>query len=349
MSKTQIGLTRRLFLGAALAAPALVPALSQAAEAPEVRAFDLLAVRDPQLGMQLALAQHFGLFQEEGIDVNLRWQQASGDVLTIMGGGFPIGIGNAFSQIALAAKNMPVKILTALADIAGAHGVVLAPGVHLSHPSELEGKRCAFTEGTNGPLMLAKLAQRYGFDHTKIHMINMNPSEGVVAAVHGDVHLLLSWQPFLYRLVTLGGTLYMTGDTLHFTNPPEVLSEENKLLHLHSTILVTQEWIETRPNTLKALLRALIKADVLFQTDRARAMTALQVVLRVPPEPLQVMTTASHYKVAISQELVNTYKFTSDWALGIHRIQAPANPDTGISTTLLEQVDASRVTWRARA
>ncbi|MBR0642380.1 ABC transporter substrate-binding protein [Plastoroseomonas hellenica] len=341
-------LSRRLLLGA-LAAPALLPSLGRAAEAPEVREFEFLGVRDPQLGMQLAVAQHYGLFREEGIDVTFRWQVSGGEVLTVMGSGFPIGVGSPFGQIALAAQNMPVKILAGLADISDTQGLVLAPGVTIAHPRELEGKRCAFTQGNNSPLMLVKLAQRFGFDHTKIRMINMNPSEGVVAAARRDVDMLLAWQPFLHRLTTMGGSLYITGGRLHFTSPPEVLPERDKLLYAHSTILVTQEWIETRPNTLKALLRALIKADAVFRADRPRAMAAMQQVLRIPPEPLEVMAEANRYEVAISPELVNTYTFTSDWAVGIRRIPAPANPDTGISTTLLEQVDPSHVTWRPRA
>lgn len=342
------GVSRRLLLGA-LATPVLLPTLSHAAEAPELREFEVLGVRDPQLGMQIAVAQQYGLFREEGIDITWRWMQSGGEALTVMGGGFPIGIGTPFGQIALAAQNMNVKILTAMADIADTQGLVLAPGVTLSHPRELEGKRCAFTQGNNSPLILERLGRRYGFDHTKIRMINMNPSEGVVAASRRDVDMLLAWQPFLHRLTTMGGTLYVTGGTLHFTNPATILPEEEKLLHVHSTIQVAQDWIATRPNALKAMLRALIKAGEVFKADRTRAMAAMQQVLRIPPEPLEVMAAANKYDIAISQALVNSYTFTSDWAVGIRRIPAPANPDTGISTTLLEQVDPSHVTWRPRA
>lgn len=341
-------LSRRLLFGA-LAAPALLPTLGRAAGAPEVREFEVLGVRDPQLGMQIAVAQQYGLFREEGIDITWRWMQSGGEVLTVMGGGFPIGIGTPFGQIALASQNIDVTILTAMADIADTQGLVLAPGVTASHPRELEGKRCAFTQGNNSPLILERLARRYGFDHGKIRMINMAPSEGVVAASRRDVDMLLSWQPFLHRLTTMGGTLYVTGGTLHFTVPVQPLPEEEKLLQVHATIQVARDWIATRPNTLKAMLRALLKAGEVFRADRARAMTAMQQILRIPPEPLEVMAAANRYDVAISQALVNSYTFTSDWAVGIRRIPAPANPATGISTTLLEQVDPRQVTWRPRA
>lgn len=345
MRVTSLGLSRRLFVGAA-AAPVLLPRIGRAAEAVEMTKFDILGVRDPQLGMQLAIADAYGLFKNEGIDVTVKWQQASGDVLTIMGGGFPIGIGNPLSQIVLSSHNVPVKIVAALADISGGQGVVLAPGFHPASPNDLEGKRCAFTEGTNNPLILAGLARRYGFDASKIKMINMAPSEGVIAASRGDVDMLLSWQPNLYRLVALGGTLYATGASLNFTNPPQMLAEQDKLLYQHSTILARQDWIDANPNTMKALLRGLIKAEEIFISDRPRGMAALETTLKVPPEPLKIMTEVSHYGLSISPALVNTYKFTAAWALAVNRIQALASPDKGISATLLEQVAPQRVTWK---
>jgi ABC-type nitrate/sulfonate/bicarbonate transport system substrate-binding protein len=334
---------------AVLAMPALIPAFARAQGTIEQPAFELLGVRDPQLGTQVALASHFRLFQAEGIDVTVRWQSSGGEVLTIMGGGFPIGIGSQFGQIALAAQNIPVKIIAGLADISDTQGFVLAPHTRLSHPRELEGKRVAFTQGNNSPLMLQKLARRFGFDETKIRMINMNPSEGVVAAARGDVDALLAWQPFLHRLVGLGGTMYVTGGKLHFTTPETVLPETEKLLYSHAVALASEEWIRTKPNTLKAFLRALIKADTLFKTERARAFAAVQEVLRIPPEPLQVMTEANKYGVLIDQPLVNSYDFTVNWAADIRRIPAPIAASVGISSTILDQVDPGAVTWRPRA
>jgi len=54
------------------------------------------------------------------------------------------------------------------------------------------------------------MAKQFGIDQSKITMVNLNPSEGVVAASKGDVHGLLGWQPNLHRLVKLGGTMYVT-------------------------------------------------------------------------------------------------------------------------------------------
>jgi ABC-type nitrate/sulfonate/bicarbonate transport system substrate-binding protein len=341
-------LSRRDFLGA-MSASLLLPSLARAAGAPESTSFELLGVRDPQLGMQLAVADYLGLFKAEGIDVKIRWQESSGDVLTIMGGGFPIGIGNALTQIVLASRNVPVKIVNAFADISGGHGLVLAPGFKPATPRDLEGKRCAFTQGVNNPLILSGLGTRYGFDPAKIRMINMEPSEGVVAASRGDVDMLLSWQPFLYRLQQLKGELYASGNTLYFTQPPQKLSESDKLLHQHSTLLVNAAWLKTHPNTTQAVLRGLIKAESVYFTDRSTAMAALSAVLKVPSGVLQAMTDSSVYRIEISEALANTYRSTAAWALANNRIPKPADIESGIDVSALKAVDPARVTWGASA
>lgn len=338
-------ISRRLLLGA----PALLIPPTLAHANPEQREFEFLGVRDPQLGMQLAVADAFGLFREEGINVTFRWQPSGGDVLTVMASGFPVGVGSAFGQIALAAQNMPVKIITGVADISDTQGIVLGPNTRISHPRELEGKRCAFTQGNNGPVMFQKLAERYGFDHTKIQMINMAPSEGVIATSRGDVDLMQGWQPFLHRVTTLGGKLFATAATTYFTGEAVSLPEDRKLLYNHSVILANQSWIDTRPNTLAALLRALLKADARFKADRAAVMPGIQRVLRIEPEPLKVMTDSNRYDIAINQELVNTYTFTVDWALGIKRIPAALKPEDGITPVILQQVAPANVRWRGAA
>ena len=57
----------------------------------------------------------------------------------------------------------------------------------LTSPKELEGKKLAYTNGNPQVLILAKMAKLYGFDFSKVTLVNMQPSEGVVAATKGDV------------------------------------------------------------------------------------------------------------------------------------------------------------------
>ncbi|MBV9858619.1 MAG: ABC transporter substrate-binding protein [Alphaproteobacteria bacterium] len=334
--------------GALLASP---PVLSTArAEGIEQRAVEIAAVRDPQLGAQVAIASEFELFQQEGLEPAVHWNQSGADVITVMAGGSQyLGTGGVFAEVVFGGQDLPIKIVAALADIAATQGFALSPGVKLAHPRELEGKRLAFTQGNSQVLILAKMAKMFGFDAGKVTLVNMNPSEGVVAASKGDVHGLLGWQPNLYRLVTMGGTMYATGTTLYVTDKPESLPLADRLQYNHSVLLASQGWIDNKPNTVKAVLRALRKATDILTQDRPKALDALQKQLRIDADALKVMAEANQYGLGISDAVAASLDFQSQWALEIKRIAKPVTPEQGFAPQLLQSLDPGLVTWKARA
>jgi len=330
-----------------VAAPWIVNA---AAEAIEESRIEIAAVRDPQLGAQIAIANEFDYFKAEGLDATVRWNQSGADVITVMAGGSQyIGTGGVFAQVVFGGQDLPIKTITALADIAETQGFVLSPGIKLAHPKELEGKKLAFTQGNSQVLILAKMAKMFGFDTTKITMVNMNPSEGVVAASKGDVHGLLGWQPNLYRLVTMGGTMYATGTTLYVGDKPQPLPMSDRLQYNHSVLLAAQQWIDKKPNTLKAVLRAVGKATDLLAKDRPKALDAMQKQLRIDPDALKIMADANKYAMGINDALAASLKFQTEWALEIKRVAKPVSPEEGFAPQLLQAIDPALVTWKAKA
>ncbi|WP_340054808.1 ABC transporter substrate-binding protein, partial [Pseudomonas sp. JAI120] len=145
---------------------------------------------------------------------------------------------------------------------------------------------------------LAKLAKIYEFDMKKVTLVNMNPSEGVVAAAKGDVDGLLGWQPNLYRLITLGGTMYTTATTSYMTGQPQEYAFADRLQYNYSVLHAAQAWIDSKPNTLKAVLGVVKRATETLTTDLPKALEALQKILRIDPEPLAVMAKANQYTMA---------------------------------------------------
>jgi ABC-type nitrate/sulfonate/bicarbonate transport system substrate-binding protein len=173
-------------------------------------------------------------------------------------------------------------------------------------------------------------------------------SEGVVAASKGDVPGLLGWQPNLYRLVTMGGTMYATGTTLYVSGKPEPLPMSDRLQYNHSVLLAAQSWIDDKPNILKAVIRALSKATDLLASDRPKALAAMQMQLRIDMDALKVMADANKYGMAIDDALAASLKFQSEWALQIKRIAKPVTPEQGFAPQLLRAIDPQLVSWTAR-
>jgi len=332
------------------AAVALLVDQVHAQSAVEQAVFDLPAVRDPQLGAQIALADHFGYFKDEGLTVTVKWQQSGGDIITLMASGQQgVAGGGSFAQIVLGGQKLPVRTIAPLANIAGTQGFVLSPKTKLTSPKDLEGKKLAHTQGNSQVLILAKLGKQYGFDPAKVTLVNMQPSEGVVAASKGDVDGLLGWQPNLFRLVKLGGTLYTTATVSYITGKPEPLTGDRQLLHVYAFLLASDTWIKEKPKTLKALIRALKRGNDLMVNDRPKALEALSKGLRIDDvEALKVMTDANRYTMAFDEDAATAVRSQSEWALDIKRIPSPVTPEDVFSTGLMAEIDPKLVTWKPK-
>lgn len=330
-----------------VAGAALSASDARADNAIEQPDFEICGVRDPQLGGQLAVADYYGFYKDEGIRPTIRWVQSSSDVLTIMPGGtIPVGTAGPLVQLLFTSKGVPIKAVSALSDISDAQGLVLSPGVRLSSPRELEGKRLANTQGTSLILLLTKLAKLHGFDAGKVRLVSMNQPEGIAAAAKGDVDGLLGWQPNLYRLIKLGGTMYCSGATTYFGGEPRKLPFEDRLQYIHSLLHVSESWIRQKPNTIKALLRALARASAILADDRPKAMVALQDRLRLDPEVLTAMLDANGYGLAISDSVARSLQFAADWAVSIGRLHEVIPPERCLAPELLAAVDPRLVTWK---
>src|SRR5260370_35981123 len=139
----------------------------------------IVATRDTQVGVQLAIADALGYFKDEGLQVSPKWVQSGDDVVQLLGAGaVPMGCASTFGATLLAAQRIPIHAVQGVADMAGTQGFVLGPNVKLGSPKELEGKKLAYTNGNPQILILAKLAKTYGFDMCKVTLVNMLPSEG---------------------------------------------------------------------------------------------------------------------------------------------------------------------------
>jgi hypothetical protein len=107
-------ITRRRLIGrtggglalAVLSKPLIVSA-AKAADALEESKVEIAAVRDPQLGAQIAIANEFGYFKDEGLDATVHWNQSGADVITVMAGGSQyIGTGGVFAEVVFGGQDL---------------------------------------------------------------------------------------------------------------------------------------------------------------------------------------------------------------------------------------------------
>jgi NitT/TauT family transport system substrate-binding protein len=303
----------------------------------------IVATRDTQVGVQLAIADALGYFKDEGLQVSPKWVQSGDDVVQLLGSGaVPMGCASTFGATLLAAQHIPIHAVQGVADMAGTQGFVLAPRVKLASPKDLEGKKLAYTNGNPQILILAKLAKKYGFDMSKVTLVNMQPSEGLVAADKGDVVGLLSFEPFLSRLVALGGTKYATGRLSWVTGQ----QQDDRLLYLNAVLMAQDGWIKDKPNTVKAVMRAFDRATKFLASDRAKSVEIVGAGIKIDPAAIAAIMNVNSYNSTLTPEVASSVNDLSDWAFSIKRIPIQVKPTDVIDPSLLLSMNPSLVTWR---
>lgn len=302
----------------------------------------IVATRDTQVGVQLAIADALGYFKDEGLQVSPKWVQSGDDVVQLLGSGaVPIGCASTFGATLLAAQRIPIHAVQGLADMAGTQGFVLAPNVRLTSPKALEGKKLAYTNGNPQILILAKLAKKYGFDMSKVTMVNMQPSEGLVAANKGEVAGLLSFEPFLHRLAAMGGTKYATGRLSWVTGQ----QQDDRLLYLNAILMVQDSWIKDKPNTVKAVMRAFDRATNFLASDRKKSVEIIGSGIKIDPAAIAAIMNVNSYSSTLSPDVASSISDLSDWALSIKRIPIAVKGSDIIDPRLLTSMNPSLVTW----
>ena len=143
--------------------------------------------------------------------------------------------------------------------------------------------------------------------------------------------------------------MYATGTTLYVTGKREELPMSDRLQYNHSVLLAAQSWIDEKPNTLKAMLRAVRRATDLLASDRPKALDAMQKQLRIDADALKVMAEANKYGMGITDGLAASLKFQGEWALEIKRVAKAVPPEEGFAPQLLQAVDSQLVSWKPRA
>lgn len=330
-------------LASSALAGAALPAF--AAEKPELSTIEIGGNRDPQLGAQIIVAHLKNYFKEEGVDVTVRWTDTSGDLLPLMASGSINLAGLGMANIAnLIARGVPARAISGLCDYSGTQALVLRPGLKLNGPKNLAGRKFAAPTTSPHEVAIAELGQRYGFDASTVTLARMQPSEGVVAAARGDVDGVLTYPPFLGRILDMGGTLYFTGSATYFDGKQTPLATKDRLLNIRSILAGNEQWMKTNPNTTFAVLRAVARANGFIAANLDESSKMLASFLKSTPEVMLQSLNANVYSLAMDEGLLGSIAFTSGWLQKIGQLKAPIDPAKTLDTGFLAKFDPKLVT-----
>jgi len=240
--------------GVAIAAGAL-------AQAPEKKKITI-AVGGKSLFyyLPLTVAERKGYFKEEGLEVEIPDFAGGARALQAMVGGSADMVSGAYEHtINMAAKKQPIKaVVLQMKFSAMALAMSKERAAKFRGPKDLKGWKVGVTApGSSTNMFVNNLLAKEGLKPTDVSIVGVGTGAGAVAALEkGELDALVNLDPVLTQLESTGKFVVLY-DTRTEKGMKDVYGGE----YMASVIYITDEFVKKNPNTVQAVVNAMVRAD----------------------------------------------------------------------------------------
>lgn len=243
-----------LLIGAAIAAGAW-------AQAPEKKKITI-AVGGKSLFyyLPLSVAERKGYFKDEGLDVEIPDFPGGAKALQALVGGSADFVSGAYEHtINMAAKKQPIKAVVLQLKYSAIELVMSKDRAARYHGGrDLKGLKIGVTApGSSTNMMVNNLLAKDGLKPTDVSIVGVGAGAGAVAALEkGEIDALSNLDPVVTQLESTGKFVAVV-DTRTEKGMKEVYGGD----YMAAVIYVTDEFIKKNPNTVQAVVNAMVRAD----------------------------------------------------------------------------------------
>lgn len=258
--------------------------------------------------VHLALAQRY--FAEEGLDV---------DVLSVTHGKLALELlAQGRAQLAAAAElpfvvnvmnGQSLALLASIASATSEMAVVARRDRRIAAPGDLVGKRIGVTLGTSGEYFLWAFLIRHRLAPDAVTLVHAPPDRLDRELTDGRVDAIAAWQPTRFRAMAALG------------DGGIALVEPNAYTATY-VVVGNRPYLQQHPRVAERVLRALLRAEALVQSEPRYALQLVAQRMGVPVETLLPGWQDQDFRVDLLQPQLITLEDEASWA--VTRGYAPA-------------------------
>jgi len=260
---------------AAAALVALSLAFAAGAQAPEKKKITI-AVGGKSLFyyLPLSVAERKGFFKEQGLEVEIPDFPGGAKALQALVGGSADLVSGAYEHtINMAAKHQPIKAVVLQQKYSAI--VLLMPkdkAASYNGGKGLKGLKVGVTApGSSTNMFLNNLLVKAGLKPGDAAVIGVGAGAGAVAAMEkGEIDALANLDPVVTQLESTGKFVAVV-DTRTEQGMKEVYGGD----YMASVIYTTDEYIKKNPNTVQAVVNAMVEADKWLANAKPDEIVAL--------------------------------------------------------------------------
>ena len=253
-------MNRMLKMLAALAVGAMV-AVTAGAQAPEKKKITI-AVGGKNLFyyLPLSVAERKGYFKDEGLEVEIPDFAGGAKALQALVGGSADMVSGAYEHtINMAAKKQPIKAVVLQAKFSSI--VLLLPkdkAAKYKGPADLKGLKVGVTApGSSTNMFVNNILAKGGLKPTDISVVGVGAGSGAVAAMEkGEIGAISNLDPVITQLEATG-KFVPVADSRTEKGMKEIYGGD----YHASVIYLNEDYIKKYPNTVQAVVNAIVRAD----------------------------------------------------------------------------------------
>ncbi|MFZ3322141.1 MAG: ABC transporter substrate-binding protein [Usitatibacter sp.] len=210
--------------------------------------------------LPLTVAERKGYFKDEGLEVEIPDFAGGAKALQALVGGSADMVSGAYEHtINMLAKKQPIKAVVLQAKFSSI--VLLLPkdkAAKYKGPQDLKGLKVGVTApGSSTNMFVNNILAKGGLKPTDISVVGVGTGTGAFAAMDkGEIDALSNLDPVITQLESTG-KFVAVADSRTEKGMKEIYGGD----YMASVIYITDEYIKKYPNTVQAVVNAMVRAD----------------------------------------------------------------------------------------
>lgn len=298
-------------------------------------------VIDPQISAQQIIADKKGYFKEEGLNITNKFIQSGGDMSSLISGGSAqVSFESPYTDIALAANGVGVKIVAPMANIGNTQAVVAGKNAAIVNSKDLEGKKIGIPAGAGVMVAIRNMCNEMNVDINKIQFVTLGPSDAIAALEKGDIDAMACWETWISNAQNNGGKLLFSGLKSYLGDK----QGDVNWMNFYTTMQVTDTFLQQHPDDVKAMLRALKKATDFINENPDEAAEIIAKEINLDTAQVKKIMSQNQYAMTYDNKFVNSCGEIADFMKETNNIASKPDFTVYADSSVLKSVDETLVT-----
>ena len=256
-----------------------------------------------------------GYFPAEGLEVTPQpFEYGKLALQSLLDGKADLAISADTPVMFAVASGRRVAVIAVIGTSTKGSAIVARRDRGIAAPSDLAGKRVGLARGTTADFFLASFLETRGIGREKVTLVDMKPKDLPGAVASGEVDAVSAFQPALENSVQALG--------------------ENGVAFFDDTVYsdifclsTTPEFADRRPEAVRRVLRALLRAETFVREDQAESRRLVARAISMDPAFLEKLWGTMAFRVTLDQALLVSLEDQARWAVNAGLVPGKPKPD----------------------